>query len=253
VNELFFFEERHKQLRESITTYTQFDQIALAQKCEGHARVEFRRIAAYLYKVNKRWEKSIELSKADDLWQDATETAAESKNQELAESLLYFFVGRGERECFAAALFTCYELIRPDVVLELAWRNQLTDYAMPYVIQSFRQFHDRLNNVSSKLEDELKKLAQKEKDSKNEAHDAQANPAHLGPAGPSIPWAQGPQMLALPAPPGTMPGVGMYGSMPMPMQPMPMQPMPPVGVMPMGMTGHGLPPLQPSQPTFPLS
>lgn len=46
-----------------------------------------------------------------------------------------YFIESKERECFAAALYTCYELLRPDVVLELAWANGLTDFAMPYLIQ----------------------------------------------------------------------------------------------------------------------
>lgn len=41
----------------------------------------------------------------------------------------------GEKECFAACLYTCYDLLRPDVVLELAWRHQLMDFAFPYMIQ----------------------------------------------------------------------------------------------------------------------
>jgi len=152
VNELCFLEEKHKQLRTSVDAYDHFDQIALAQLLEKHDLLEFRRISAYLYKLNKRWEKSMDLSKLDSLWQDAMETAAESKLQDLAEGLLYYFVERKEKECFAAALFTCYELIRPDVVLELTWRFGLTDFAMPFMIQSFRQFSDKLVSVQAKLD-----------------------------------------------------------------------------------------------------
>ena len=47
------------------------------------------------------------------------ETAAQSGDAEIAEELLKFFVEHGERECFAAALFTCYDLIKPDVALEV--------------------------------------------------------------------------------------------------------------------------------------
>lgn len=32
-------------------------------------------------------------------------------------------------DCFAACLFSCYELIRPDVALEVAWANGLTEQA----------------------------------------------------------------------------------------------------------------------------
>lgn len=52
--------------------------------------------------------------------QDAMETAAQSGDAEIAEELLKFFVEQKESECFAAALFTCYDLIKPDVALEVS-------------------------------------------------------------------------------------------------------------------------------------
>lgn len=48
------------------------------------------------------------------------ETAAQSGEVEIAEELLRFFVDENERECFAALLYTCYELIKPDVALEVS-------------------------------------------------------------------------------------------------------------------------------------
>jgi len=204
VNELFLAEEKYKQLRESITAYDKFDQIALAQKLEGHELLEFRRISAHLYKLNKRYEKSIDLSKADSLWADAMETAAESKNQDLAESLLYFFVNRGERECFAACLFTCYELIRPDVVLELAWRNGLNDFAMPFVIQSFRHYSERITTLNTKfeeLEKERREAEQKAKSQHNQ-QETVVNPMHIMP----LPLALPPPTPVYSAPMGIPPG-----------------------------------------------
>ncbi len=47
------------------------------------------------------------------------ETAAQSGDPEIAEELLKFFVEQKEKECFAASLFTCYDLIKPDVALEV--------------------------------------------------------------------------------------------------------------------------------------
>jgi len=32
-------------------------------------------------------------------------------------------------------LFQCYDLLRPDVILELAWKHKIVDFAMPYLIQ----------------------------------------------------------------------------------------------------------------------
>ena len=53
------------------------------------------------------------------LAQDAMETAAQSADSEIAEELLHYFVDNGERECFAASLYTCYDLIKPDVAMEV--------------------------------------------------------------------------------------------------------------------------------------
>jgi clathrin heavy chain len=51
--------------------------------------------------------------------QDAMETAAQSGDSEIAEELLHFFVKEKQTESFAAMLYTCYDLIRPDVALEV--------------------------------------------------------------------------------------------------------------------------------------
>ncbi len=66
--------------------------------------------------------------------------SAESRNAEIAEDLLNWFLENKNYECFAAALFTCYDLLHPDVVLELAWRNNILDFAMPYVIQVLKEY-----------------------------------------------------------------------------------------------------------------
>merc|ERR1719233_1336182 len=85
LTELYVEEEDYTSLRDSIDTYETFDQITLATTMQTHELLEFRRISAYLYKMSKRWKRSIELSKKDSLWQDAMETAAESGDSDLAE------------------------------------------------------------------------------------------------------------------------------------------------------------------------
>lgn len=32
-------------------------------------------------------------------------------------------------------IFQCYDLLKPDVVIELAWRHNIMDFAMPFLIQ----------------------------------------------------------------------------------------------------------------------
>jgi len=71
---------------------------------------------------------------------DAMEYAAESRNPEVAEELLEWFLDRGSKDCFAACLFHCYDLLHPDVILELAWRHRILHFAMPYLIQVAREY-----------------------------------------------------------------------------------------------------------------
>ncbi|KFD72333.1 hypothetical protein M514_11620 [Trichuris suis] len=146
LNQLLIEEEDYAGLRASIDAFENFDNIALAQQLEHHELIEFRRISAYLYKGNNRWKQS-----------DAMEYAAESRQPEIAEELIEFFLENGLRECFAAALYQCYDLLHPDVILEMAWKNRLLDYAMPYVIQVLREYTtkvDRLNETEAQRKEE---------------------------------------------------------------------------------------------------
>jgi len=144
LNELYVEEGDFENLRTSIDSFNNFDAIALAQKLEKHEILEFRRIAAYVFKKNNRWAQSVELSKKDKLYKDALQTATESRDQAVAEDLLKFFVENENHAGFAAALYTCYDLIRPDVAIELAWKNKIVDFAFPYIIQYVRDVDSRL-------------------------------------------------------------------------------------------------------------
>ncbi len=147
LNEMYVAEEDYESLRTSIDEFDNFDQIHLAQKVEKHELLEFRRISAYIFKKNKRYSQSMSLSKGDNMFKDAIDTAAESKDQNLVEELLRYFVTTDDKAGFSACLYTCYELIRPDVALELAWRNGYTDHAMPYIIQYMKHLHDKINAI----------------------------------------------------------------------------------------------------------
>ncbi|XP_029719221.2 clathrin heavy chain [Aedes albopictus] len=147
LNGLLIDEEDYQGLRTSIDAFDNFDNIALAQKLEKHELTEFRRIAAYLYKGNNRWKQSVELCKKDRLFKDAMEYAAESHQGELAEELLGWFLERGAHDCFAACLFQCYDLLRPDIILELAWRHNIMDFAMPYLIQVTREYTSKVDKL----------------------------------------------------------------------------------------------------------
>jgi len=213
LNQLFLEAEDHKSLRESIDNYPAFDQVALAQKLQNHELLEFRRIAAHLYKMNKRYETSIELSKKDAVFADVISTASDSGDSKIAEGTLAYFIQKGQHACFAASLYACYSLINADVVLELAWRHNLYEMVMPFMIQVFRDVNDRIKSLEDKFAAQDKKL-EDEEEAERKAKEAEADKAAKFVS--SVPLL-GPPMgmnapLALPAPPGMFPPPpGMYG------------------------------------------
>ncbi|KAJ1548234.1 hypothetical protein HK096_008280 [Nowakowskiella sp. JEL0078] len=162
-HELLIEEEDFKSLRDAVDSYGNFDNLALAQRLEKHELLEFRRTAAHLYKKNKRWKQSITLSKKDSLFKDAMETASESKDTEIAEDLLRYFIEIENKECFSACLYTCYDLLRPDVILELSWRKGWSDFAMPFLIQTLREFSMRVEVLEKQDVNRVAKEEEKEK------------------------------------------------------------------------------------------
>ncbi|KAI1721373.1 hypothetical protein Ddc_07825 [Ditylenchus destructor] len=164
LNQLFIEDEDYESLRASIDAYDNFDNIALAQQLENHELIEFRRISAYLYKGNNRWKQSVELCKKDKLFSDAMDYAAESRQSEIVEDLLQYFLSNDLQDCFTATLYKCYDLLRPDVVLEMAWRNKIFDFAMPYMMQVLRDYGsrlERLERAEAERKEEVKEQQQR--------------------------------------------------------------------------------------------
>lgn len=169
-NQLLIEEEDYRSLRDSIDSFDNFDNIKLARELETHALLEFRRIAAHIYKVespakqrsndgtdsglqkNSRWEESIALSKQDKLYKDAMVTASTSATTEVAEELLTYFVDIGNKEGFASMLYVCFDLLRPDVVEELSWRHGLNDFYMPFRIQTQRVMADKVRVIDGRYQ-----------------------------------------------------------------------------------------------------
>ncbi|KAG8907666.1 hypothetical protein FRB99_002744 [Tulasnella sp. 403] len=161
-NDLLIEEEDYKTLRDSIDSFDNFNSTNLASRLEKHELLEFRRLAAHLYKKNSRWEESIALSKQDKLFKDAIVTAAASGSTEVAEDLLSYFVDIGNKECFAAMLYCCFDLLRSDVVMELSWQHALNDFYMPYKIQCQRSLVDKLAKLEAEVKENSKKVTVKE-------------------------------------------------------------------------------------------
>ena len=174
LNQLFIQECDADALRESVTNFDNFDQLELAASLEGHELTEFRRLAALIYKKNLKWKKAVALAKADKLYKDAMETVSQSGDHDLAEDLLRFFVDENVPECFSACLFTAYDLVRPDVVMELAWKNQMMDTAMPYMIQSLKDLTSKVDTLMRERAEALEANKAGEQDRKAQQQAANA-------------------------------------------------------------------------------
>lgn len=245
INNNYVEEENYTALRESVDTFDNFDQCGLAGKLEKHELLEFRRIAAYLLKRNQQYERSIDISKKDHMFKEAIDTARCSADSKLVDNLLAHFTEEKDNQCFAATLFTCYDFVKADVALELAFRNGIMDYVMPFMIQYVRE-----------MDDKIKELDERTKPEEEEEEEESAMPVNL--PGMGIPLALAnsayndqPQMMGgmgMGGMPG-MGGMGMGGGMPG-MQPgmggMPgMQPGMGMGGMQGGMGMGGMPGMQP--------
>ncbi|XP_033627674.1 clathrin heavy chain 1 [Asterias rubens] len=203
LNGLLIDEEDYQGLRTSIDAFDNFDNISLAQRLEKHELLEFRRIAAYLYKRNNRWKQAVELCKKDKLYRDAMQYAAESRETETAEELIAWFLDQGLHECFSASLFNCYDLLHPDVILELSWRHKIMDFAMPYMVQVMREYLSKVD-----------KLAASEKERSEESESNKNQPLVYNE--PQLMLTAGPGMMMAPPqmPPMGVPGAGMMGAQP---------------------------------------
>eukprot|EP01138_Halocafeteria_seosinensis_P003567 gb/GECG01003646.1/.p1 GENE.gb/GECG01003646.1/~~gb/GECG01003646.1/.p1 ORF type:complete len:1723 (+),score=251.44 gb/GECG01003646.1/:1-5169(+) len=220
VNQIMIDDEDYHGLRESIENHDNFDHLDLAKFLEKHELLEFRRIAAALYRQNKRYEHSINLSKSDNMYKDAIETAAASEDSALCDDLIRFFMEQKDKESFAATLYTCYNLVSPDVALELGWRNRVLDYVMPYMVQYLKDANGRLNELYNQKK-KSEKSATEDTSSMdahaymmnpdvhmlaNEAYNPNMHPHHANPYAPPVP----PYGQAYGAPP-QQPGYG-YGA-----------------------------------------
>jgi len=167
LNQLFLEKADFKSLEQSIKSYDSFEAGELAHQLEKNELLDCRRISALLYRKNQKYSKSIEISIKDDMFKDAMETVSESKDTQLCEDLMRAINEKNDRELFAAMLYTCYELIKPDVAMEMAWRNNMMEFVMPFMIQMMRDTTNRVDTVQKVNETIKKKEEKKEQENRD--------------------------------------------------------------------------------------
>ncbi|EPY28930.1 clathrin heavy chain [Strigomonas culicis] len=152
LNTLYMEEEDFNALRHSVETYNNFDAQELTAVLEKKEMFEFRRIALLLHRRNKRFAHAIAVAKENKLYEEAIATAAESGDAEIVDDLLDFFA-KDFPECFAACLYTCYDLLEPASVLQKAWLYGRTEIAMPYLVQAIQEFTGKVNRMERSMTD----------------------------------------------------------------------------------------------------
>ncbi|CCJ29399.1 unnamed protein product [Pneumocystis jirovecii] len=152
INNVFIEEEDYKLLKNSIDNYDNFNPIKLAKHLEKHDLMEFRRIAAYLYRKNKKWKHSIDLSIADKFYSDAIETASHSREIDVVKDLLKYFQDIGANDCFVAMLYAGYDLLPVDYVMDLTWRGGFMDVTMPFFINFIYQQDQKIKRLEKIIE-----------------------------------------------------------------------------------------------------
>ncbi|KAJ8904263.1 hypothetical protein NDN08_000787 [Rhodosorus marinus] len=144
VNSVLLAEEDIPGLDASVDSYDNFDLTGMAKTLESHRLVEARRIATKAYRKLGKWERALEISTKDKIYIDCIEAVKVSKDVELAEQLAEQFLKERRRECFTALLYGCYEFFKPETALELSWRHQAKDFAMPYMVQNMAEVGAKL-------------------------------------------------------------------------------------------------------------
>jgi clathrin heavy chain len=137
------------------------------------------------------------------------ETVAESRDPALAEDLLRFVMSMQDKEMIATMLYTCYELIKPDVAMEIGWRCGLQEFVMPYFIQFVRDLSTRVEKVQKSTDDIKKKEEVKAEEEANRPLDLDMHfmfPGMRDPMG-----GMGAAPLSIMPAAGSMPGMGMGG------------------------------------------
>ncbi|KAK6460812.1 hypothetical protein DFJ63DRAFT_320950 [Scheffersomyces coipomensis] len=165
-HDLLIEEEDYKSLRSSIENESnnRFNKLDLAERLENHDLIFFRQISATLYSKEKKYNKAISILKNDKLWGDLIRTVAISKSSKIAHDLLDYFVETGNHECFVALLYTSYEFISYDYVLEVSWLHNLGNFIKPYEISIASENQKRINEVYQEFKD--RKNAEKEDEDK---------------------------------------------------------------------------------------
>ncbi|KAJ1610087.1 clathrin heavy chain [Cryptosporidium canis] len=141
-----------EKLMKLILTCDNYDQANLSARLEKHPVNELRKLAVKILDKNSNYQQALSICQKEMLIDEAILVVYKSGNVALIEDLLEFLLSNNKKENFVACLYTCYEFLRPDTVMEMAWKHNCLDATMPFFIQSLRDMTNRIDVLEKKLE-----------------------------------------------------------------------------------------------------
>ncbi|KAG5220979.1 Clathrin heavy chain [Salix suchowensis] len=165
-NKLLIEEEDYKTLRDSIDSFDNFNNIQLAQQLEKHELLEFRRLAAHLYKVRHNLHSlnsSLIYSRKMVVGKSHRHVETRQIVQGCYDYGCRFGFNRGRRgvaivlrghwnkECFAAMLYLCFDL---------SDQTSSKNFHGDTLAQLEKDFHERLKKETKKEQEEAEFGAQ---------------------------------------------------------------------------------------------
>lgn len=122
-----------------------------------------RRAAVTLYAALKKFDEGVEYAIKNRFYDEASSCAAASENGEKCENMLRMICSKEfpdekiRKEIFTVAVSRFDKMVRADVVLELAWRFNMIDFAMPYLIGHMRAQSEKITHLEERIKaNELK-------------------------------------------------------------------------------------------------
>ncbi|CAL6082010.1 Clathrin_heavy chain [Hexamita inflata] len=154
---IYIQQRDEKALVELIKKTTQFDTYATLDRLVDEKQTQaLRRTAVPVYAALKRFDEGIEYAVKNRFYDEASACAAASEDGVKCEQLLKLICSKEfpdqqiRKEIFAVAVARCGDMARPDVILELAWRLNMMDFAMPYMIGQLRSMGERIKKLEER-------------------------------------------------------------------------------------------------------
>lgn len=121
-------------LKQSILNYDSIDSIQLAKEMTNSNNQELKKISSIIFRKNKKFKESIEISLENEEYEDAIVTAQQSNKESLVNNLLNVLAKKNLKHFYSLALLRCYDCIQIEIVMELMWKYDLYKFSMPFII-----------------------------------------------------------------------------------------------------------------------